>query len=266
MKKCKEPECYSDATCRDGRCGEHTKGTRTIKSHISNIKPKSNQPHLGVELECVARDGLAWKMLRSQHRIPHHDGSLPTFGCEFKMCVTVARAIKWIPTFAARLASIGGSVNSRCGLHVHLDARCVSWERREAFAMWLGSWQDWWFNLMPPSRRDNVYCQRVPSETPSRWTHYQWVHPTDKSTIEIRIHSGTLNRHKVHDWLCVMADLMDLLRSDKPLPPIALAPTAQQLVELFPREAGRKYLKSRIQQLGQLHSSSQLDTYEEVEA
>lgn len=258
MKKCKEEGCFNDGCCRDKRCPHHTKGSRDLRSYSAGRKyPTDPAPHLGVELECIAPDSLIFKALRAQGRIPCSDGSLSGLGCEFKLCLAAKTAISKVPRFAGRLASLGATVNSSCGLHVHLDARGVTQERKSLFLKWLEKIQDWLFSLMPPSRRCSTYCRRLPETG-----HYAWANKTDFNTIEIRIHGGSLNPHKIAGWLNVCNDLMTWLRNGVTLPEIeydkegTMTLTNETLLEIFPTPASREYLLARQEAKGILSAST----------
>lgn len=262
MKKCNEIGCYSDGTCRDGRCADHTNGARPVRGYSAGGNtPRSDVPHLGVEIECLSNDSQVYKILRAQGSRPCRDGSLNgSFGCEFKLCKPVDKALRLVPRFVEKLRSLGAQVDTSCGMHVHLDARGVTWERIEAFQVWLATWQGWWFGIMPPSRRESRFVKPLIGD--NRRDHYTWANYTSYGTVEIRIHGGTLNRHKVAGWLAVCADLLDLLHSDRPFPVIGTVqqqalesgevvmvmnpiPTDEQLRGIFTRSTALEYLLAR---------------------
>jgi Putative amidoligase enzyme len=250
MKRCSAPGCYSDAVCCDGRCGQHTLAVKDKRDYSSRRYPRSSVPHLGVEIECFARDSAAHRVLLAQRATPCQDGSLPTYGCEFKVCLPARTAVQRVPLFAAKLASVGAVVNTKCGLHVHLDMRGVSWFRRKLAIDWLRRWQEYWFASMPPSRRDNDYVLPIHEDGNG---HYTWAHNTHYETIEVRVHGGTLNPHKIRPWLMLMADLMALIRSDRPLPELPIdGPNEEFLAAVFPTEEGRLYLMRRHANYGVL--------------
>ena len=53
-RKCKTTGCFNDAVCRDGRCGKHTQAKKEKQSYSRRTSPKTAEPHLGVEIECIA--------------------------------------------------------------------------------------------------------------------------------------------------------------------------------------------------------------------
>lgn len=260
-KKCKKRGCYSDGVCKDGRCPMHTYAAKEIRDYSSSGRgsgPKTNLPCLGVELECFATNDMILRALRSQHKTPHHDGSINNLGCEFKVCLPADKAITWVPRFAERLASLGARVDSSCGLHVHLDARNILLQHKMAFIQWLSTWETFWFSLTTPSRRPggdkHQYCKTITNNYQNN--HYVWANRMHQNTIEIRIHGGTLNKHKITGWLSAMADLLDLLRSQVPLPLIEnQTPTEEQLHTIFKRPLAYEYIMDRKNAGGVLASS-----------
>lgn len=220
MKKCKCKGCYSDAICRDGRCAKHTNGKRAKQEYSRRSSPRSSTPHLGIEIECFAEMSGAHDAMLSQSIVPCSDGSLPAMGCEFKICRPAKMAIKKAVRLASRLNAAGAKVNKKCGLHVHLDCRGLTRERKVAFVRWMGNNQDWFLSLFPRSRQPGVcpHIERI--QWPESTDHYVWCHITGYNTIEIRIHGGTLNRHKMLGWLNACKDLLDLLRSGVEFPAI----------------------------------------------
>ncbi len=218
MKKCKRNGCFSDGICKDGRCGKHTFACQSRANHNGRRKPRTNVPHIGVEIECEATSSEALRVMSAQSLRPHADGSLTSMGCEFKICVPENQTDKVI-RFAGRLSECGAKITSDCGLHVHMDARGIRHDRQIQFLEWMQSQQDWIFSIMPPSRQNNHFCKKL-SGSSHYWNHhYQWAHMTDYNTIEIRVHGGTLNPHKINGWLSVCKDWMKWLRSGEELPP-----------------------------------------------
>jgi hypothetical protein len=219
LSKCKQPGCYNDAVVHGGFCVTHAKRMwPKLEYTQGRNRPRSNKPHLGCEIECVGATPEIEKAMRSCGRSPCHDGSLHGgIGCEFKFCSYAPWCITYVTQFAEMLANVGAAVNGTCGMHVHLDARGMSDARKTEFIRWLKEWQDWWFSLVPRKRRNGEYVQKIGSEHTFR-EHKTWAHITGYPTIEIRLHPGTINVHKLRAWLTVCWNLMTLLRGNDPLP------------------------------------------------
>jgi len=241
MKKCRSFGCFSDALCADGCCVQHTRRRAKKRGYSFRKYPKTDEPHLGIEIECYAKTGGVYSALLALSKAPSDDNSLPVYGCEFKLLKPARTAASYAAKFVRRLSEVGAEVNSSCGLHVHLDARAVDYRRQAAFIDWLAKWQKWWFGIMPPSRRNNTYLRWLPDNT-----HYAWAHISPFETIEIRIHGGTLNPHKVEGWISVCRCLLNLLRSDAELPALpAEGVTTEFLDRVFPDRVARAYIAAR---------------------
>lgn len=256
--KCKCKGCFSDATCRDGMCGKHTTAERHKRNYSARNRPRTTAPHIGVEVECIASDYVVHRALLSQTSTPCHDGSLGAFGCEYKLCAPATHIVRKAARLVSHVREAGGSVDKRCGLHVHIDCRNVSTTRQLQVCDWLALQEEWMFSLMPKSRRDNVYCQRTINEG-----HYSWVNRTSQKTIEVRLHGGTLNPHKVSGWLSAMICISDWLRCDKtlPTPKFSMVPRYGEtayyadptwLAEAYPLELASEYLLARQNAKGHL--------------
>lgn len=204
--KCKTPGCFSEACCRDGHCADHTHAERSKRNHSATVAPRSREPHIGVEVECIARNGKSHKALLAQRSLPCSDGSLGDFGCEYKLCAPADKIVAKAMRLVSHIRDAGAYIDSRCGLHVHLDCRYADRSRINAVCEWLRTQEHWLFGLMPKSRRQNSFCTRSINEG-----HYSWCNFTSKRTVEIRLHGGTLNPHKMAGWLSAMRCILDKL-------------------------------------------------------
>lgn len=261
-KKCKSIGCYESACCHDGHCLKHTRNVKKKKGYSCRTYPKTTELHLGVELECFGGGEECHKGMLAQRITPCSDGSLPAYGCEYKWCMPAAKTISDAPNFCEHLVRIGARVNKKCGLHVHLDARGLSPERIKEFVMWMGRCEAWWFTLVPESRRTNGYVRRTGGGFLRN--HCAWINQTNYSTVEIRIHGGTINPYKVAGWLTAMSDLLTLLHSGKALPEIVLDANLKVdsawLRDVFPSAEAREYLVARQNNNGSLESYTEAES------
>lgn len=204
-KKCKRRGCYDPANCVHGYCAHHCPKGHEIQEYGARTTPRSKAPHIGVEIECEFRCER-----ELQEAIPlggHHDGSL-SVGAEFKICRPSTRIAADVRRLVKKLWERRARASTRCGLHVHIDARAVSTAKQQEFMKWCQYTQGIWFGLMPASRRDNSYCHTI---TGSHCDRHTWIHPTYYDTIECRIHPGSVNPFKVAAWVEVMIHLQRLL-------------------------------------------------------
>lgn len=101
-------------------------------------------------------------------------------------------------------------VNSSCGLHVHLDVRHKSPEEREEIGERFKRCLSVLSSLVPKSRRDNSYC-RLQKSASDRYSAINMTAINKYSTIEIRLHSGTVDFLKIYNWI----RLLNLIKDTK---------------------------------------------------
>lgn len=96
------------------------------------------------------------------------------------------------------LRSAGADVNPSCGLHVHIDCRdCMSSTMMGTRAKRLRAALPWLKRMVPPSRNTGNFSSSTSGRYAPINTESYGVH----STIEVRLHSGTLNPDKVRNWI-----------------------------------------------------------------
>lgn len=262
-KKCKREGCYEPADCWHGFCAKHCHAsTHREREYNRRTYPKGNEPHLGVEIE-VEYSNDTDKKRGISFTAAHHDGSLQC-GAEYKILAPTKRCWRKCEVVLEKLWERRAKVTNRCGLHVHIDTRNVSHDRLQKAWAWLHLTQEVWFGLMPHSRRDNNYCHKVAGMVTS--DHYAWVHTTRYSTLEIRLHGGTLNPFKVRAWLACMAHLQaKMMDPTYEFPTVTPEQDATACFWAFwadaPKEA-REYLSTRKLNNGVINDYA----YQQVEA
>jgi hypothetical protein len=115
-----------------------------------------------------------------------------------------------LEAFCKLLNEVGAEVNKTCGLHVHLDMR--DYERRPATVVKrLARAIPLLKAMVPSSRVDNQYCRHdVGSESnegrhDSRYAIINDAVAFDKfGTIEVRLHSGSINFTKINNWIRIL--------------------------------------------------------------
>lgn len=260
-KKCKSIGCFRDGLCSDGRCIRCTRANRGIGRYSSRSFPRTPERHLGIEIECFGRTGEAFKGMCAQRIRGCEDGSLPSYGAEFKICQPSSKIVGIVERFVERLRALGARVNGQCGLHVHIDARGIPDSRKRDFIRWLQKYETAWFQLIPASRRNSHFCANI---DPHYSSHYQWANLTSYNTVEIRLHPGSLNRHKIGAWLRAMICLQDVLylNSTIPFPELAregmFSPSS--FFGLFDRDPlAREYIRCRYDRDGVLENYQSTD-------
>jgi hypothetical protein len=101
----------------------------------------------------------------------------------------------------ATLNGVGFRVNASCGFHIHFDMRGRTFdhvvERAKVVDKWLFALRE----LVPASRREgNTYCKFGLSKT-DRYRAVNLCSFTAHQTLEIRLHSGTVDYTKALAWL-----------------------------------------------------------------
>lgn len=143
----------------------------------------------------------------------------------------IARALKVVN-------ELGGKVNKSCGLHVHLDAWNYTLDdARRILRVWKKIEQPLLWKLVPPSRRNGQPCKAVDDDLIAKVDAMRSVaelYPQEPSrpqrggisryyslnlsaygrhgSIEIRLHSGSLNSEKVLSWVAFLLLLANAVR------------------------------------------------------
>lgn len=101
-------------------------------------------------------------------------------------------------------------VNKTCGMHVHLDMR----QRDPKIAFHnLTRAQELLFALQPNSRRANNYCRKTSLDWDTAIAdRYRAVNArayAEHKTIEVRLHTGTVNARKIVNWISLLLRIVD---------------------------------------------------------
>jgi hypothetical protein len=224
IKICKNNSCGNVATSYKGFCPKHSPYAR-IKSYSSRPMPRKLKNPIGVELEMFHPQGQHSLTPISQYVCC--DGSLPNGGVEIKAVADSKRIGDKAADITQRARFAGAQVNSRCGFHVHLDkafalpqlCSVVRTEYYNRITLFANTVQDYFFDIMPPSRKNNVYCQ--PIDQSSITSHHCWLSMSHAvPTIEVRLHGGTLNPWKVKAWIevciCIQQAILAIVTADNP--------------------------------------------------
>ena len=114
-------------------------------------------------------------------------------------------------------------VNKTCGLHIHLDCRNLTRSATITRGKRLESALPWLFQIVPPSRRwsrqpgekypegrENQYCLPL-FEEGSKYAaiNMSAYRSGGRKTIEVRVHSSSLNPDKIVNWIELLVFLKD---------------------------------------------------------
>lgn len=174
----------SDSTC--AHCAENCSCDLSIDSH-----------EVGCECNCAELSAI-----EESQKYGHE---LVILGSESKIADRVNRVIKLLETHT------NSQVNPSCGMHVHLDCR-----NRDVEKVYTNLWamQSLLYSMVPVSRFKNKYCQ--PSPYPSfeaqrdNCERYAGINARsfkEHKTVEVRIHSGTLNATKIINWITLLTKI-----------------------------------------------------------
>lgn len=146
------------------------------------------------------------------------DASLPG-GLELVSPPMTLEGLGSLRTACNTLEELGCSVNSRCGLHVHIDASDMTPERVKNIIFTYSRNQQLINSILPPSRRNSRWAGPITSErlnllsqastfTDIRRTlgyNRYWAINVEAymvhGTIEFRQHSGTMSPVKIENWI-----------------------------------------------------------------
>lgn len=153
---------------------------------------------IGVEIEYFPTRGIdAPNAGLSQSA---YDGSLGNSGKEI-------RRLTWADA-NGRLQGViklalNGTIDTRCGLHVHIDVRHLDETARLAAYERLTGFYPFLKKLVPKSRLRNKYCKWVSnshSRNACRYAAINFQSSFTHGTIEFRCQGGSLNPVKIETW------------------------------------------------------------------
>lgn len=239
--KCQREGCYEPADCKHGFCHRHCTHEHRLGAYASRKYPRCDACHIGVEIEVKYNNQHDFR--RGLPLEGHYDNSLGSYGAEYKVLGKATQVAAMCGELVKELWKRGARVDRHCGMHVHIDVRQLDGTRRQDMLGWMLRTQETWFSLVPPSRRNNHFVQRMSG---THGNHTTWAHPTVYNTVEVRLHGGTLNPYKIEGWLVALIHLQ-AKANDATYAFPDTGDSAADFWSLFadcPRE-GKEYLKAR---------------------
>lgn len=195
--------------------------------HVDGAKYESigSQRRYGVELEissCAKHAGLRGKTPFGVK----YDGSLSS-GKEFVSPILQGdEGLEAITNLCAYGKDNDWTVDSSCGYHVHVDCGDLDETKLRSVALGYALTGDIWARFVSKKRARNRYCGALPygPEEGRNWTFQDFLRHTDDryywlnwqaynrhKTVEIRLHSGTVNAEKVVNWVKIHARFVDAM-------------------------------------------------------
>lgn len=126
------------------------------------------------------------------------------------------------------IKSNGGTVNDRCGLHVHVDMNGIDGETFERIMRFMSRYEDAFFLLADRSRQNNQYCRKLEGQDRRiklgedfrhAWNakHY-WLNGTHlrgQGTLEFRLMASHLEAEYLVGWILFLVHSVDYLIKGK---------------------------------------------------
>lgn len=178
--------------------------------------------------------GLSAEAQDYNHRVQSQWKSITDASCGYEVVSPILSGENGFEQVALAMQAIremGGSVSTRCGLHVHLDMSDLDGAAIARFVETYVDAQAQINAMMPPSRRVNGFCRpwdRYDLETVTRqlrstrtvnyYERYRTINVCSfpkYGTIEVRQHQGTLNAAKIEAWIKLMMALVEIAKQDR---------------------------------------------------
>lgn len=141
------------------------------------------------------------------------DGSLGGdgyIGVEVTVLFNAAHGFDKLYKVCKILNKAGATVDSSCGLHVHIDQGLQTREESLAIGRQFGKFLPILGKLVPASRRNNRFCALAVSEVRGeRYFAVNMTSLTKHKTIEIRLHSGTTDASKIQNWVTLLQAIVN---------------------------------------------------------
>lgn len=134
-------------------------------------------------------------------------------GVEVTLLFDMSHGFGQLEKLIGVLKKFKAQVNHKCGLHVHLDASKIeTTEQLQRRGERFGRFLPFLSSLVPVKRRSNDFCKLSVSDT-SGHERYHAVNLNSwrrHKTIEIRLHSGTVNFYKIKNWIIALQAINQL--------------------------------------------------------
>ena len=170
----------------------------------------------GMELETSSCSGYH-ELAGATHFGAVYDGSVR--GMEFVSAVLSGdRGLSAVEDFCKRANRKGFAVDASCGFHLHIGCKDLSDGQLYAVCAAYACLADVWRSFVAESRRRNNFCGETDwtaDDACNAWNdgeefrywadrdRYQWINTSaylEHKTIEIRLHTATLNPVKANNW------------------------------------------------------------------
>jgi hypothetical protein len=185
-------------------------------SDYFNITPRPPQgrdlgKYVGIEIECLTGswDDLARRFDKAgvKNTIIKDDGSVEGEGEPTEVCVlSTINDLSNLKKVMESLNDAVATVNTSCGLHIHLDMRHVTKTRAKQIARRMAKALPVLRKTVAPYRNVSEYCEANLSNG-DRYAAINTECYDKYGTIEIRLHQGTLDFIKIRNWIMLLYKL-----------------------------------------------------------
>jgi hypothetical protein len=186
------------------------------------------------EIERVLRR-MNWEVVHAGHYRhstgSHWDLKLDS-SCGFEIASPVIESYEGLVK-AVKIVDIikraGGSVNNKCGLHVHVDMNGVTPEKFERVMRFMSRYENAFFLLADECRQNNQYCKKLdgqakaiqtdPANFRRAWNYkHYWLngtHLAGQGTLEFRLMASHLESEYIVGWVLFLLHAVDYLLNGK---------------------------------------------------
>lgn len=184
--------------------------------------PATKNRHIGIEIECISK--LTQRELIK--KLPANLVPFVTFKKDFSIlasddyqyvhevvvCAEERKIKGLVEEISTFLKENKCTVNASCGLHVHVDTRKICENEYIKLAQKFAKFQKILFAIQPKSRQKNEYCKRLRKATLNKKSRYYAINTLSRNkynTLEIRVHSGTIEAIKINNFIDLLTKIRD---------------------------------------------------------
>lgn len=199
-------------------CSDCFPGARIRFLNAKSYRQNPSERFVGLELEYIQRNDEPKTGTYGRFK---GDGSLraSSIGGDGREFVTNPtngdRLMSMIDKIALKFDEAKAYVNKSCGLHVHLDMRQTTEKEQINVYNAFRSMEKIFFGMVSKSRRENQYCRWLkdrPYHEALRGERYYSLNVCAYpkfQTFEIRMHQGSMNAHKIKNWVLLLLNFFD---------------------------------------------------------
>lgn len=205
--------------------------------------PDNNKNHVGIEIEFYCKNDrelsdIAWDLYNIDKTLINkinikNDGSLrPKRGerdVEIAIVDTEKNIFKTLKLVTDVIQKEYFRVGTKCGLHVHLDMR--NRDENRSFHN-LCTFQKYLYQMQPARRKEGEWAKpvrgkdiekhlnkRIDRYSPARYKGINPYSMVRHTTLEIRMHDGTVDYNVISNWVKLLLKIVDTREIVKRCPP-----------------------------------------------